>query len=187
MAKSLIGSLAGYLGLRTGPRPAATESSAYDFTFAAIDGQPLCLSTYRGKVLLVVNTASRCGFTPQYQGLQALWTDYRDRGLVVLGVPSNDFGGQEPGSEAEIKDFCDVSFRIDFPMTAKTPVRGENAHPFYQWAARQAGLLGVPRWNFHKYLIAVDGRVVDWFATTTTPGAGRLRNAVERELAAITR
>lgn len=186
MGKGLVGSLAICLGLMTGAKPAAA-GSAYDFSFTAIDGEPLPLSTYRGKVLLVVNTASRCGFTPQYDGLQALWNDYRDRGFVVLGVPSNDFGRQEPGSDAEIKDFCAVNFSVDFPLTAKTPVRGENSHPFYRWAAREVGALGVPRWNFHKYLVASDGRLVDWFATTTTPQAERLRAAIERELAAAGR
>jgi len=153
MGKGLIGSLAICLGLRTGPKPAAA-GSAHDFSFTAIDGEALPLSTFRGKVLLVVNTASRCGFTRQYEGLQALWNDYRDRGLVVLGVPSNDFGGQEPGSDPDISEFCTVNFHVDFPLTAKTPVRGQNAHPFYRWAAREVGALGVPRWNFHKYLVA---------------------------------
>lgn len=183
MGKGLIGSLGTCLGLMPGRKPAAA-GSAHDFSFTAIDGEPLFLSTFRGKVLLIVNTASRCGFTRQYEGLQALWDTYRDRGLVVLGVPSNDFGGQEPGSDAEIKDFCTMNVHVDFPLTAKTPVRGQNAHPFYRWAAREAGALGVPRWNFHKYLVAKDGRLVDWFATTTTPEAERLRAAVERELAA---
>lgn len=178
---SVLTSFAVCLGLATTGRAASGES-AYDFAFTTIDGAPLPLSDFRGKALLVVNTASRCGFTPQYEGLEKLWTDYRDRGLVVLGVPSNDFGSQEPGSEAQIKEFCAVNFAIDFPMTAKTEVRGENAHPFYRWAASQVGVLGVPRWNFHKYLIAPDGRLVDWFATTTSPDAARLRAAVQRYL-----
>ena len=183
MVKSLIGTLAVYLGLTTG-QPAVAAETAHDFAFTGIDGAPLPLSAYRGKTLLVVNTASRCGFTPQYDSLQKLWTEYRDRGFVVLGVPSNDFGGQEPGNEAQIKEFCTVNFDIDFPMTAKTAVRGEGAHPFYRWAAAQVGLLGVPRWNFHKYLVAPDGRFADWFSTATTPDSGRLRDAVERLLPA---
>lgn len=182
MAKSLLASLAAVcLGLAT-PARAAAAQTAYDFAFTTIDGAPLPLSDFRGKVLLVVNTASRCGFTPQYEGLEKLWTDYRDRGLVVLGVPSNDFGGQEPGTETQIKEFCQVNFAVDFPMTAKTVVRGDDAHPFYRWAAMQVGPLGVPHWNFHKYLVAPDGRLVDWFATTTSPDAGRLRDAVQRYL-----
>lgn len=181
MARSLIGILAVFLGLAAGPPgAAATMETAYDFSFTGIDGAPLPLSNFRGKVLLVVNTASRCGFTPQYEGLQKLWMEYRNRGLVVLGVPSNDFGGQEPGSEAQIKEFCTVNFDIDFPMTAKTTVRGDAAHPFYQWAAAQVGPLGVPRWNFHKYLVDADGRLADWFSTTTSPDSRRLRDTVDK-------
>ncbi len=133
---------------------------AHAFGFTGIDGAPLPLSGYAGKAVLVVNTASRCGFTGQYRALQALWSDYRGRGLVVLGVPSNDFGGQEPGSEAEIRAFCGEDYGVDFPLTAKTPVRGPEAHPFYRWARAEAGGLAAPKWNFHKYLIAPDGRLV---------------------------
>lgn len=182
MAEGLIGTLALCLGLTVGSPPAGAAESAYDFVFTGIDGAPLPLSAFRGKALLIVNTASQCGFTPQYESLQKLWVDYRDRGLVVLGVPSNDFGSQEPGSEAQIKEFCAVNFAIDFPMTGKTAVRGEAAHPFYRWAAAQVGVLGVPRWNFHKYLVGADGRLADWFSTTTTPDAARLREAVEKQL-----
>ncbi len=157
-------------------------ANAHAFSFRSIDGTPLPLSDFRGKALLVVNTASQCGFTPQYAGLEALWQRYRDRGLVVLGVPSNDFGSQEPGSAAAIKEFCAVNFDIDFPLAEKTHVRGADAHPFYRWAAEQAGLLGVPRWNFHKYLIAPDGRLLDWFSSVTPPDAERLRHAVEAAL-----
>lgn len=181
MARSLLAALAVTVGLAP-PAAAAAVQTAYDFAFTGIDGTPLPLSEFRGKALLVVNTASQCGFTPQYEGLEKLWQDFRERGLVVLGVPSNDFGGQEPGTEAQIKEFCEVNFAVDFPMTAKAHVRGDDAHPFYRWAAEQAGVLGVPRWNFHKYLIAADGHFVDWFATTTSPDAGRLREAVERTL-----
>lgn len=181
MTVSVLTSLAVCIGLST-PGRAASDQTAYDFAFTTIDGAPLPLSDFRGKALLVVNTASQCGFTPQYEGLEKLWQDYRDRGLIVLGVPSNDFGGQEPGSEAQIKEFCEVNFAVDFPMTAKAHVRGEDAHPFYRWAATQVGMLGVPRWNFHKYLIAADGRLVDWFATTTSPDAARLRAAVQQNL-----
>lgn len=168
--------------VQAAPGGEAGAKTAHDFQFDGIDGQPLPLSAYRGSVLLVVNTASQCGFTGQYAALQQLWRSYRERGLVVLGVPSNDFGGQEPGSEAEIKTFCEVNFDVDFPMTAKARVRGDDAHPFFRWAAQQAGPLGVPRWNFHKYVIATDGRLVDWFATTTAPDAGRVRAAIEAQL-----
>lgn len=170
-----------FLGMCAASRP-TSAADAYDFTFTSIDGTPLPLADFRGKTLLVVNTASRCGFTPQYSGLQALWARYRDRGLIVLGVPSNDFGGQEPGTAGEIKEFCAVNFGIDFPLTAKTVVRGEDAHPFYRWASGEVGPLGVPRWNFHKYLISPDGRLTDWFSTTTPPDAERLTRAIEQQL-----
>ena len=159
------------------------QGSAYDFSFTDIDGKPLPLSDFKGKAVLVVNTASRCGFTPQYEGLQALWEKYRDQGFVVLGVPSNDFGGQEPGSEAEIKQFCSVNYSVDFPMTQKTVVKGPGAHPFYQWAAKQFGMLSTPKWNFHKYLIGPDGRLVEWFATTTAPDNAKVAKAIEGALA----
>jgi glutathione peroxidase len=168
--------------------PAATAEpaeSAYDFAFTSIEGEPLPLSDFKGKVVLLVNTASRCGFTPQYEGLQALWERYRERGLVVLGVPSNDFGGQEPGSEAEIKQFCEVNFAVDFPLTSKEHVVGDQAHPFYRWAVTRFGFAAKPRWNFHKYLIGPDGELTDWFATTTKPTAARMTDAIEAQLARV--
>ena len=160
----------------------AEAANAHDFHFTAIDGKDLPLSTFKGKAVLVVNTASQCGFTPQYAGLQALWRAYRERGLVVLGVPSNDFGGQEPGSHAEIKQFCEVNFNVDFPLTEKQTVSGAEAHPFYKWAADELGATAKPRWNFHKYLIAPDGRLVDWFSTPTNPMSDKVKKAVESVL-----
>ena len=118
--------------------------TAYDFEFTSIDGKSLKLSGFKGKAILVVNTASECGFTPQYRGLQALWKKYKDRGLVVLGVPSNDFGRQEPGSESEIKYFCTENYAVDFPMTAKNAVIGANAHPLYKWIVAEAKLTKPP-------------------------------------------
>lgn len=161
-----------------------TVATAYDFGFTSIEGQPLPLKTFSGKAVLVVNTASRCGFTPQYADLQAVWERYRERGLVVLGVPSNDFGGQEPGTEAEIKRFCKVNFAVDFPMTAKVHVKGDEAHPFYKWAKQRLGALAQPRWNFHKYLISPDGELVDWFSTITSPSAEKVTRAIEQHLPA---
>ena len=178
--RHVLVALASAAALGLAPRGARAEAPG--FVFPSIDGGEIDSRDWRGRPALVVNTASQCGFTPQYEGLEKLWQDFRERGLVVLGVPSNDFGGQEPGTEAQIKEFCEVNFAVDFPMTAKAHVRGDGAHPFYRWAAEQAGVLGVPRWNFHKYLIAADGHFVDWFATTTSPDAGRLREAVERTL-----
>ncbi len=132
-------------------------TSAYDFLFNDIDGEPLELSRFDGQALLIVNTASECGYTPQYAELETLWTRYRARGLVVLGVPSNDFGAQEPGSEAEIKQFCQTNYAVDFPLTQKQRVIGGDAHPFYQWVVDEIGEVAAPKWNFHKYLIGPDG------------------------------
>jgi len=157
--------------------------SAWDFSFTAIDGADLPLSRYEGQVLLVVNTASRCGFTPQYEALQALWTKYKDDGLVVLGVPSDNFGGQELSTAAEVKQFCEVNFNIDFPLTTITNVKGSSAHPFYQWAGQELGMLAKPKWNFHKYLVGRNGKMVSWFSSVTSPEADKLRTAVEAALA----
>jgi glutathione peroxidase len=156
--------------------------TAYDFTFTSIDGEPLPLSEFKGKAVLVVNTASFCGFTPQYAGLQEVWERYRARGFVVLGVPSNDFGRQEPGSEAEIKQFCEVNFDVDFPLTSKEHVVGAEAHPFYRWAAQQLGVPAAPRWNFHKYLLAPDGSLAAWFPTKTPPTDAAVPAAIEASL-----
>lgn len=161
---------------------AESGSSAHEFEFTSIDGTPLPLSNYRGKIVLVVNTASRCGFTSQYAGLQNLWERYRNRGLVVLGVPSNDFGNQEPGSEAEIKRFCKENFGVDFPMTSKVSVRGGAVHPFYAWVAGLLGSSGMPRWNFQKYLIGPDGRLLSWYPPMTSPKSIALKRAIERQL-----
>jgi len=156
--------------------------SAHDFTFTSIDGDPLPMSSFAGKAVMVVNTASHCGFTDQYADLQDLWSRYRDRGFVMVGVPSNDFGAQEPGTEAEIKQFCEVNFDVDFPLTEKARVRGADAHPFYKWAAGEAGVMAKPRWNFHKYLIGPDGTLVDWFSTPTSPTSNKVVEAVESVL-----
>lgn len=173
------------LGLATlatlaAPRVAAAGAlSAHDFAFPGIEGGIVRLADYAGRPILVVNTASRCGFTYQYDALQAVWTQYRDRGLVVLGVPSDDFGGQELGSEAAVKEFCEVNFAIDFPMTAITPVRGGSAHPFYVWARNTLGAGKAPRWNFHKYLVGPDGRLVAAFGTNTEPTSDKVTRAIE--------
>ncbi|WP_306251397.1 glutathione peroxidase [Parvularcula sp. IMCC14364] len=159
-----------------GPVSAESESNAYGFSFVSLYGEDMPLAQYEGKVLLLVNTASRCGFTHQYDALQTLWETYQDDGLVVIGIPSNDFGGQEPGSEQEIKKFCEANFGINFPMTEKTVVTGSNAHPFYQWISSQKG---APRWNFHKYLIGRDGHPVEAFTSSVEPMSETLTGAIE--------
>lgn len=158
--------------------------SAHDFDFTAIDGKPLPLKQFRGKALLLVNTASQCGFTPQYADLQKLWSDYRAKGLVVLGVPSNDFGGQEPGSAEQIKEFCEANFDIDFPLTEKQVVIGPKAHPFYRWVAAELGEDALPKWNFHKYLIAPDGSLAEVFPSRVKPTDAKVVQAVEAALTA---
>ena len=157
-------------------------SNAYDFSFTSIDGEPLPLSTFKGKPVLVVNVASRCGLTPQYEGMEALYRDYRDQGLVVLGVPCNQFAGQEPGTEAEIKDFCQTKFDVDFPMTAKVDVKDDARHPFYAWAEDELGTPAVPVWNFHKILIGKDGEAVAAFGPRTPPQDAEIVDAVKGAL-----
>ncbi len=152
--------------------------SAYDYSFTSIDGEPLPLSTFKGKPVLVVNTASKCGLTPQYEGLEKLYRDYRDQGLVVLGVPCNQFAGQEPG----IKDFCQLKFDVDFPMTAKVDVKDDARHPFYAWAEQELGTPAVPVWNFHKILVGKDGEAVAAFGPRTDPLDAEITGAVEKAL-----
>jgi glutathione peroxidase len=168
----------GYLALMGGA--VAAEGSAYDYEFTTIDGDKLPLSSFKGKTVLLVNTASECGFTPQYEWLQALWEKYRDQGLVVLGAPSNDFGGQEPGSEKEIKKFCEVNFNVNFPLTSKVVTKGGDAHPFYQWARGEIG--SGPKWNFHKYLIDPEGNLVGSYPSIVKPMSSKLQKAIKKNL-----
>jgi len=158
--------------------------SAHLFEFRTIRGEALALSQFEGRAVLIVNTASRCGLTPQYRELQGLWERYRSRGLVVIGVPSNDFGMQEPGTEAEILEFCEVNYDVDFPLTAKEVVIGGEAHPFYKWAVEVAGEDAAPRWNFHKYLIGPDGELVNVYASKVSPLDPALVNEIEALLGA---
>lgn len=159
-----------------------SEQTAHSFGFTAVDGSPLTLSSFKGHAVFIVNTASDCGFTPQYKALQSLHARYHERGLIVLGVPCNDFGGQEPGTEPEILAFCRDHFNIEFPLTKKISVKGKEAHPFYLWAAEEFSLIAKPRWNFHKYLVAPDGQLVNWFSTPTSPLSNRVIKAIENEL-----
>jgi len=158
----------------------AGTPDAFGFTFEAIEGGPLPLAQFRGRVMLVVNTASFCGFTPQYAALQKLHERHEARGLTVIGVPSTDFN-QESSDARRVREFCDAMFGITFPITAINHVRGANAHPFYAWAAREAGPV---RWNFHKYLVSRDGKRVQGFSTQTTPDSPAMTRAVEAALMA---
>ena len=157
-------------------------TSAHDFRFIAIDGTDLPMSQFAGKAVLLVNTASFCGFTPQYKALQNLWEEKQDLGLVVLGVPSNDFGGQEPGSAQEIKHFCTDIYSVDFPMTVKVSVKGKRAHPLYKWIADQPIKNAVPRWNFHKILIDPQGQVVEGWRSMVKPSDKNVQSALKRVL-----
>ena len=153
--------------------------SLHDLSAKTIDGDEQSLAEYKGKVVLVVNTASQCGSTPQYAGLEGLWRHYRDRGLVVLGFPSNDFGGQEPGSEEEIKTFCTTKYHVSFPMFAKVKVLGEGQAPVFRFLSAD---YGEPKWNFYKYLVDRDGRVIKTFSNAVPPEDHALRAAVEAAL-----
>ena len=157
-------------------------SSIYDFTALSIEGHPADLGTQRGKVLLIVNTASECGFTPQFAGLETLWKDYADKGLVIVGFPSNQFGGQDPGTNEEIVSFCQLNYGVSFPMMVE--VNGGDAHPLFQWLKEEApGLLGSKaiKWNFTKFLVGRDGKVIKRYAPTDTPAS--LKKDIEAALA----
>ena len=156
--------------------------TAYAFSFPALAGGDIKLADYADRPLLVVNTASLCGFTPQYAGLQELWTQFRGRGLTIIGVPSNDFGAQEPGGASEIAQTAQHHYGVTFPIAAKTAVKGPNAHPFYKWAA-DARPKEVPRWNFHKYLVGRDGYIAEVFPETVEPSDTRVKTAIARALA----
>lgn len=158
------------------------SGTAHDFSFTSIEGGPLPLSDFKGKALLVVNVASECGLTPQYAGLEELWKAKSGKGLVVLGVPCNDFGEQEPGSESEIANFCRTRYAVDFPMTAKEHVIGKDAHPLYKWVAAELGEGATPRWNFHKYLFARDGSLAGTFGSRTEPNAAEIVQAIDEAL-----
>jgi glutathione peroxidase len=162
----------------------AQSGTATDFDFTAIDGDPMPLATFRGKVLLIVNVASFCGFTKQYAALQSLYERYERDGLVVIGVPSNDFGEQEPGSNAEIKTFCEGAFNVTFPLTERQAVKGATAHPFYRWARTTLGDAAMPRWNFHKYLVGRDGRLISAFSTNVESQSPQVIKAIEAALLA---
>jgi glutathione peroxidase len=154
----------------------------FDFKINSINGNELDLSTFNGKTILLVNVASKCGFTKQYDDLQKLYDIYKDKGLVVIGVPTNQFGGQEPGTETEIKNFCETNFNITFPMTGKYDVKGDSAHPIYLWAKDTYGKSTVPKWNFHKILINKEGKIDDTFASFTGPMSKKIINKLDQIL-----
>jgi len=156
--------------------------SAHTFSFPGLAGGTVNLAHYKGKVVLVVNVASRCGLTPQYEGLQRLWEQKGTKGLVVLGVPSNDFGAQEPGSEKDIQSFCSTKYSVSFPMTGKQAVIGGSAHPFYRWVVAEAGEAAAPKWNFHKVLIGKSGELAGVFGSRTDPADKDMVAAIDSAL-----
>ena len=155
------------------------EKLFFDHTIKNINNETIDLKKYKGNTILLVNVASKCGFTKQYSGLQELYERYKDKGFYVIGVPSNQFGGQEPGSNSEIKDFCETNFNITFPITDKIEVKGDNAHQIYQWAKKNHGKSTVPKWNFHKILINKEGKIEDTFSSMTKPMSNKLVRTIE--------
>ncbi|MFL2888361.1 MAG: glutathione peroxidase [Pelagibacteraceae bacterium] len=157
------------------------DKLAYDFSFRGIDGNVINLENYKSKVIVVVNVASRCGYTPQYKDLQELWSKYKERNLVVIGIPTNNFK-QEPGTNKDIKKFCESNFGISFPLTEKTNVIGADAHPFYKWAKKNYGIGAIPKWNFHKIVVDKNGKITDTFASFTKPSSKKFINSIEKEI-----
>jgi glutathione peroxidase len=183
MIAGLLTAIAGPLATNSARAEGAmSRIAAYAFSFPALSGDDIRLAEFTGRPLLIVNTASLCGYTPQYAGLQELWTEFGERGLAMVGVPSNDFGGQEPGGATEIAATARHQYGVTFPITAKAVVVGPNAHPFYKWAA-QARPNEVPRWNFHKYLIGRDGYLAEVFASAVEPTDTRVKTAIAKALA----
>ncbi len=169
--------------LSVGPATAATACPPLlDYRFQSLQGKPVDLCQYRGKVLLVVNTASYCGYTEQYKGLQALYERYQDRGLVVLGFPANDFGKQEPGTNVEVADFCERTYKVKFPMIEKTSVVGARVNPVYEALFKATGER--PKWNFHKYLVAADGKTVKSFASSVAPESPQIQLEIDKLISA---
>lgn len=161
----------------------AMATNAYDFEFNNIDGKSkIKLKDYNGKLILVVNTASLCGFTKQYADLEAIWQKYKDKGLVLIAVPSNNFGHQEPASNQEIAQFCEVNFNITFLIAEKVDVVGNNSHPFFNWTRQKFGWLSGPKWNFYKYIIGKDGELITWFAAFTSPSSSKITKVIDQNL-----
>ncbi len=167
-----------------GAMPLLADSGVYNFTLSSIDGNPTPLSTYKGKVVLLVNVASRCGYTPQYSALESLYEKYKDQGLVILGFPANNFGAQEPGTNAEIKNFCSTKYNVSFPMFSKVSVKGDDTTPLYQFLTQKANpaVAGEIKWNFTKFLVDRSGRVVARFEPAVTPDSPEVVAAVEKLL-----
>jgi len=179
--RTLFGFIAALMIL-TNTGTAGDTPTAHDFTFNSLGGEPMDMSQYAGKTILLVNTASKCGYTPQYEGLQALWKEYESKGLVIVGVPSGDFSNQEYDDNEKIAQFCEINYGVTFPLTEKNHVIGDQAHPVYQWLKASLGDHSVPAWNFHKYLIDADGKPVTFFETKVKPRDEQVIAAIEATL-----
>ena len=156
------------------------NANAYKFNFTSIEGNIIELNDFAGKPILLVNTASLCGFTSQYKDLENLYKTYKDKGLTIIAIPSNDFGSQELSSNKEVKEFCKINFNTSFTLTEITNIKGKNGHPFFRWIKENAGFLAFPKWNFYKYLINKEGNLDSWYASTTKPNSEKLVNAINR-------
>tara|TARA_B100000029_G_C17231610_1_gene835563 strand:+ start:78 stop:596 length:519 start_codon:yes stop_codon:yes gene_type:complete len=156
------------------------EKLAYEFNFNNLNGNQLSLAEYKNKIIVIINVASQCGFTGQYEDMQNIWDKYKDKGVVIIGIPSNDFGGQEPGNNVQIKNFCESKFGITFPMSEKVIVKGEDAHPFYIWARENHGKSAIPKWNFHKIIIGKDGKIFETFSSITNPSSRKFVGVLEK-------
>ena len=159
------------------------NSNAYKFKFRSIDGKEIKLIDFKGKPIFVINTASLCGFTNQYNDIQELYNKYKQNGLIVLGIPSNDFGNQELSTNKEVKEFCSVNFNVSFLLTEITKIKGEKGHDFFKWIKKEAGFLAFPKWNFYKYLIDENGQLVSWYASTTNPNSKKINKKIKEIVA----
>ena len=159
----------------------SSDKSFHDFSIESISGENISLADYKNKVVLLVNTASQCGFTPQYAGLQKIYDRYKDDGFVVLGVPSDDFN-QELSTDDDVKKFCEIRYGVNFPLTSIQKIKGESAHPLYKWISGNTSVIGQPRWNFHKYLIGKEGKIINWFSSMTSPTSDGLLKQAEQAL-----
>lgn len=159
----------------------ASDKNFHDFSIESISGETIEFSDFKSNVVLLVNTASKCGFTPQYSGLQKIYDRYKDDGLVVLGIPTNDFN-QELSKNKDVKDFCEIRYGVKFPISSIQNIKGESAHPVYKWIRENVSVIGQPRWNFHKYLIGKDGDIINWFSSMTSPTSEGLVNQIETAL-----
>ncbi len=159
----------------------ANDKGFHDFSIESISGEVIKFADFKSNVVLLVNTASKCGFTPQYSGLQKIYDRYKDDGLVVLGVPTNDFN-QELSKNEDVKDFCEIRYGVKFPISSIQNIKGDNAHPVYKWIKENVSVIGQPRWNFHKYLIGKDGNIINWFSSMTSPTSEGLISQIETAL-----